>query len=83
MIAQTALMAIQPVLSLFVEKLWGKTENLSTLAGGIFAITGAASLLAAPFWGRRSDKVGYKKTLSFNLLWAGHHLRPSGLCAAG
>jgi DHA1 family multidrug resistance protein-like MFS transporter len=71
MIAQTALMAIQPVLSLFVEKLWGKTENLSTLAGGIFAITGLASLLAAPFWGRRSDKVGYKKTLSFNLLWAG------------
>jgi MFS transporter, DHA1 family, multidrug resistance protein len=71
MVVQTAILAIQPVLSLFVEKLWGKTENLSTLAGGIFAIMGLASLLAAPFWGRRSDKVGYKKTLSFNLLWAG------------
>ena len=71
MVVQTAVLAIQPVLSLFVEKLWGKTENLSTLAGGIFAITGAASLLAAPFWGRRSDRKGYKKVLSFNLLWAG------------
>jgi DHA1 family multidrug resistance protein-like MFS transporter len=71
MIAQAALLAVQPVLSLFVESLWEGVENLSTVAGGVFAITGVASLLAAPLWGRQCDRSGYKKTLSLTLLWSG------------
>ncbi len=71
MVVQAALLAIVPVLSLFVEKLWMKSENLSTVAGAVFAITGVASLIAAPFWGRKCDLIGYKKTLSLTLLWSG------------
>jgi DHA1 family multidrug resistance protein-like MFS transporter len=71
MVAQAALLTIQPVLSLFVENLWEGTEHLSTIAGGVFAVTGLASLLAAPLWGRKCDQIGYKKTLSLTLLWSG------------
>ncbi|MBP1720041.1 MAG: transporter [Deltaproteobacteria bacterium] len=79
MIAQAALLAIQPVLSLFVENLWEGTENLSTVAGGVFAITGVASLLAAPLWGRKCDQNGYKKTLSLTLLWSGITCLPQAI----
>lgn len=65
---QTAVMAIQPVLSLFVEILWPQGENLATVAGGIFAITGLASLISAPYWGKRGDHIGYKKMLLITLL---------------
>ena len=79
MIAQAALLAIQPVLSLFVENLWEGTQNLSTVAGGVFAITGVASLLAAPLWGRKCDQSGYKKTLSLTLLWSGITCLPQAI----
>jgi len=64
-------MAIQPILSLFVETLWGETEHLSTLAGGVFAITGLASLISAPLWGKKGDKLGFNRVLSLTLLFAG------------
>jgi len=79
MVAQAALLTIQPTLSLFVENLWETTENLSTVAGGIFAITGVASLLAAPLWGRKCDHSGYKKTLSLTLLWSGVTCLPQAI----
>ncbi|MGQ9695055.1 MAG: MFS transporter [Thermodesulfobacteriota bacterium] len=68
---QTAVMAIQPVLSLFVERLWSEGENLATVAGGVFAITGLASLISAPYWGKRGDRIGYKKMLLITLLGTG------------
>ncbi len=70
-VTQSAIMAIQPILSLFVETLWGETEHLSTLAGGVFAITGLASLISAPIWGKKGDKLGFNRMLSLTLLFAG------------
>jgi MFS transporter, DHA1 family, multidrug resistance protein len=67
-IIQTGIMSIQPVLSLFVESLWAKTEYLATIAGAVFAVTGLASLIASPYWGKRGDRIGFKKVLTFNLL---------------
>ncbi len=67
-IIQTGIMAIQPVLSLFVESLWTKTEYMATIAGGVFAITGLASLIASPYWGKQGDRIGFKKVLTWNLL---------------
>jgi len=78
-IVQLAIMAIQPVLSLFVEKLWPTTEHLATMAGAVFAITGFASLLAAPYWGKRADRIGYKRTLTITLLGAGISYAPQAL----
>jgi DHA1 family multidrug resistance protein-like MFS transporter len=71
MIAQAALLTVQPVLSLLVENLWAGSTNVSTVAGGVFAVTGIAGLLAAPLWGRKLDRSGYKKTLRLTLLWSG------------
>lgn len=79
LIAQTALLAVQPVLSLFVETLWPNPENLSTVAGGVFAVGGVAGLLAAPLWGRNCDRIGYKKTLFLTLLWSGITCFPQAL----
>ncbi len=71
LIVQLAVMSIQPVLSLFVEMLWPNKENVSTIAGTVFAITGIASLLSAPYWGRRGDRRGYKKVLTIALIGTG------------
>ncbi len=70
-ILQTANMVVQPILSLFVETLWSGSGHLATIAGSVFAVTGFASLLAAPYWGRKGDRVGYPRTLAVNLLGAG------------
>lgn len=79
LIVQLAVMAVQPVLSLFVEKLWPTAEHLSTLAGAVFAITGFSSLLTAPYWGKKGDQMGYKKTLSLTVLGTGIAYAPQAL----
>lgn len=75
-IVQLAVMAIQPVLSLFVETLWPGTEHLATIAGGVFAVTGFASLLSAPYWGKKGDRMGYKRILAITLLGTGISCAP-------
>jgi MFS transporter, DHA1 family, multidrug resistance protein len=75
-IIQTGIMSIQPILSLFVESLWTKTEYLATIAGGVFAITGLSSLIAAPYWGKRGDRIGFKKVLTLNLWGAAATFAP-------
>jgi len=70
-VVQFAIMSVQPVLSLFVESLGPGSEHLATIAGGVFAVAGLASLLSAPFWGKNGDRIGYKRVLSITLLGGG------------
>ena len=79
LIVQLAVMAVAPVLSLFVEQLWPTPQSLSTMAGAIFGITGFSSLLAAPYWGKRGDRKGYKKTLILTTLATGIAYAHQGL----
>ena len=79
LIVQLAIMAVAPVLSLFVERLWPIPQSLSTMAGAVFGITGVSSLLAAPYWGKRGDRKGYKKTLILTTLATGIAYAPQGL----
>jgi DHA1 family multidrug resistance protein-like MFS transporter len=79
LIVQMAIMVIQPVLSLFVERLWPSPQSLSTMAGVVFGITGISSLIAAPYWGKRGDRVGYKKTLFLTTLATGISFAPQAL----
>ena len=79
LLVQLAVMAVQPVLSLFVERLWPNSQSLSTMAGFVFGITGFSSLLASPYWGKRGDRVGYKKTLILTTLATGITYAPQGL----
>jgi MFS transporter, DHA1 family, multidrug resistance protein len=68
--AQFGIRAVQPVVTLFVQDLIGPVPALATLAGFAFSITGLADVLASPFLGRRSDRIGYRRVLLISLLGA-------------
>jgi DHA1 family multidrug resistance protein-like MFS transporter len=61
------MMVIQPVFPLFVESMEIPRLGLATTIGGLFALTGIAAMLAAPFWGKRNDVKGPKPTLITSL----------------
>lgn len=79
---QFALMALQPVMALYVESLGASGKLLATTTGAIFAVTGVTSALAAPRWGRWSDRRGYRPTLGRALLGSGLFALPQGLSFA-
>jgi len=79
---QFALMSLVPVMALFVESLGAHGRLLATTTGAVFAVTGLANLIAAPRWGRRSDRGGYRPTLKAALLGAGAFALPQGLVFA-
>jgi DHA1 family multidrug resistance protein-like MFS transporter len=79
---QFALMALAPVMALFVESLGAHGKVLGTTTGAIFAITGLATVLTAPRWGHRSDSRGYRGTLKIALLGSGLFALPQGLVGA-
>ena len=70
LLAQFAVQAVQPVITLFVEKLTGPLPSLATLAGAAFSITGLADVIASPFLGKRSDVIGYRRVLLIALFGA-------------
>ena len=79
---QFALMALLPVMALFVESLGTHGALLATMTGGVIAVTGFANVVAAPRWGRSSDRSGYRPTLKRALLGAAAFALPQGLVTA-
>jgi DHA1 family multidrug resistance protein-like MFS transporter len=79
---QFALMSLFPVMALFVEELGTHGRLVATMTGAIIGVTGIANIIAAPRWGRRSDKKGYTGTLKRALLGAGIFAIPQGLVLA-
>ena len=79
---QFALMALLPVMALFVEELGAHGALLATTTGGVIAVTGLANVVAAPRWGRRSDRCGYTPTLKRALLGSALFALPQGLVGA-
>lgn len=70
-VAQFSVMSVQPVLPVYIKQLTQGTGYMGTIAGFAFAVTGLADLLFSPFFGKRSDKLGYRRVLSISLLGAG------------
>lgn len=70
LLAQFATRATQPVITLFVRELLGPSHYLALIAGISVSITGVADLIASPFLGKRSDRLGYRRVLSISLLGA-------------
>lgn len=70
-LTQFTVMSVQPVLSVFMKELAGNVGYLNTVAGFAFAVTGLADLLASPFLGKRSDRIGYKRVLIICMTGAG------------
>ena len=79
---QFALMALGPIMALFVESLGAHGKHLATTTGAIFAVTGLATVLTASRWGRRSDRQGYRPTLRTALLGSSLFALPQGLMTA-
>jgi DHA1 family multidrug resistance protein-like MFS transporter len=63
LLAQVVAFGVQPIVPLFVRQLVGNVPWLATAAGLAFAVTGLADLIASPFLGKRSDRVGYRRVL--------------------
>lgn len=63
-----SVMTIEPVITLYIAQLNHSTQNASLLAGIIFSLSGVASVLFAPVWGKSADKVGFSKILFVGLL---------------
>lgn len=62
-LVQACLMVIQPILTIYVCDLMGGMDGVVRVSGIIFSLAGIAGIIAAPFWGKTGQKVGYAKTL--------------------
>ncbi|HVC57507.1 MAG TPA: MFS transporter [Stellaceae bacterium] len=70
LMAQFGVRTVQPVVTLYVKEMVGPQSNLATLAGLAFSVTGLADVIASPFLGKRSDRIGYRRVLLISLLGA-------------
>jgi MFS family permease len=67
-VLQGALFAIQPVLTVYVQKLAGDISHIVLIAGMVFAAPGLASLFTAPPLGRLIDRTGPEKVIIVSLI---------------
>jgi MFS family permease len=77
--AQFAIQAVQPVVTLFVQDMLGQRPDLATLGGLAFSVTGIAGVLAVPFLGHKSDIIGHRTILLISLLGAALFTAPQAL----
>lgn len=66
-----ALYTIEPILTVYIDKLAAHTGHIALYAGLAFSASGLASLMAAPVLGRLSDRIGQHKIILVSLLAAG------------
>lgn len=68
MLVTASVMVLEPLLSLYVLDLGAAASDASLSSGIIFSAVGIATVLAAPFWGKIGEKIGYENTLLIGLL---------------
>lgn len=66
-----AISMIQPMFALFIENKIGSSQYIATITGSIFGIIGVFQMISSPLWGRRNDRKGYRKNISYALAGAG------------
>jgi DHA1 family multidrug resistance protein-like MFS transporter len=62
-LVQASALMIEPIFALYIERFSTSTKYISTLTGGIFSIAGVFMVIAAPWWGNRNDRLGFKHNL--------------------
>jgi MFS transporter, DHA1 family, multidrug resistance protein len=77
--SQTLVTTLQPIFVLYVEQLGVEARLLSTITGVLFAASGVSALVAAPWWGRRGDRLGFHGALTIALLGSAGALLLQGL----
>ncbi len=70
LMAQFGVRTVQPIVTLYVKDMVGNEPNIATLAGVAFSVTGLADVIASPFLGKRSDRIGYRRVLLISLAGA-------------
>jgi DHA1 family multidrug resistance protein-like MFS transporter len=78
-VGQMSVLMIEPIFALFIEGFRSDTKYVATLAGAIFSVSGLFMVISAPWWGRRNDRLGYRKNLAVafgvvGLVYIGHAL---------
>jgi len=69
--AQAGALMIEPIFALFIEQFRSDTKFLATLVGVIFSIAGIFMVIAAPWWGKRNDRLGYRNNLAAAVMGTG------------
>jgi DHA1 family multidrug resistance protein-like MFS transporter len=67
-LVQLSTVIVAPFLSLFVEYLKVSPTQVGLMTGVVFGITGITNAAFAPFWGKKSDRIGSRKILRRSLL---------------
>ncbi len=62
-LVQAGINFTNPIYPYFVELLNAPPELLSTITGSLVGILGIMSISMSPFWGKRSDRADYRKTV--------------------
>jgi DHA1 family multidrug resistance protein-like MFS transporter len=70
-VSQLSMLMIEPIFALYIEGFQRERHLVSTLAGGIFSITGLFMVLSSPWWGRTNDRRGHAASLSLTLALSG------------
>lgn len=69
-LVMVTLFFVQPMLTIYVRSLAPTSTHIALLAGATFAASGVSAVLAAPYLGRLSDRVGAEKVLVIALVMA-------------
>lgn len=70
-VVQIVSMTLQPLMSLYVAELQGSMEGVGLTTGFIFSLSGVASALAAPLWGRAGARHEMRRLLVWAFVGAG------------
>lgn len=63
LLAQTSIVMPSPIFAYYLEELGAPPSMLSTLAGIVVSIVGICTIISAPWWGARSDRFGFARTI--------------------
>ncbi len=67
MFTSLSIMTIEPVITLYITQLIHSITDASLIAGIVFSLSGIASAVFAPLWGRAADRYGFTTILVIGL----------------
>lgn len=79
LIIQFAMLSSMPLIPLFVQELHGQDKMLAFYAGLVGSVTGFSNMMASPFLGRLSDRIGPERVLAVSMIGAGLSFIPQAL----
>lgn len=69
-ILSLALFSIEPIITIYIDTLSPSNDHIALISGLVFSASGIASMLAAPWLGKLSDKIGAHKVILIALFAA-------------